>query len=304
MANKSTFQAFSNSPYYSIKHTNYFEVYDRLLSKFVGKSITFVEIGVLDGGSLFMWRYFFGDGARIIGVDLNPDAIKWREHGFEIHIGDQSNPKFWVNFFREIGDIDVLLDDGGHRNIQQIVTVQSCLPHVRDGGLIIVEDTQTSFMKFETFQQFTFISFLKQKISSLYARSDELNLSIDIFSKSVSSLEFFTGLCVLHINRSLCKSTQRIENDGKRNFQSDFRYSIDGKIQSAFRKAYNWISWDYVSEEHREKYPRISKIFQRNVIRNSFRMFIVPIRFFIHFVLKLINLWNLKKQLKFFELYS
>jgi len=303
MANKSTFEAFSNSPYFSIKHTNYFDIYDRLLSKYIGQSMTFVEIGVLDGGSLFMWRDFFGNRARIIGVDLNPNAIKWREHGFEIFIGDQSNPDFWVNFFREIGDIDVLLDDGGHRNIQQIVTVQSSLPYVLDGGLIIVEDTQTSFMKFETFQRFSFISFLKQKIESLYGRSDELNLSKDVFTKSVSSLEFFTGICVLHINRSLCESTQRIENDGKRSFQSDFRYNVDGKVQSVFRESYNWISWDYLSEEHRKNYPRVSKIFENDVIRNSSRIFIVPIRFLIYVVLKFMNVWNLKKQLKGFELY-
>lgn len=303
MSNKSAFQAFLNSPYFSIKHTNYFDVYDRLLSKYIGKPITFVEIGVLDGGSLFMWREFFGNGARIIGVDLNPNAVKWREHGFEIYVGDQSNPQFWVNFFREIGDIDILLDDGGHRNIQQIVTVQSSLPHVLDGGLVIVEDTQTSFMKFETFLRFTFISFLQQKIKSLYSRSDELNLSKDIFSKSVSSIEFFTGICVLHINRSLCKSSQRVENNGKRSFQSDFRYSIDGKIQSVFRKAYNWISWDYLSEEQSKRYPRVSRIFERDDIRTFFRILIVPIRFLIYFVLKLINVWNLKKQLRFFELY-
>ena len=300
MANESTYQAFSNSPYFSIKHTNYFEIYDRLLSKFIGQPITFVEIGVLDGGSLFMWRDFFGEGARIIGVDLNPNATKWREHGFEIYIGDQSSPQFWVNFFREIGDIDVLLDDGGHRNIQQIVTVQSSLPHVLDGGLIIVEDTQTSFMKFETFQRSSFVNFLKQKIDSLYARSDELNLSKDIYTKSVSSLEFFTGICVLHINRSLCKSTQRVKNDGERSFEKDFRYRIDGKVQSFFRKAYNWISWDYLSEERRKKYPLVGKIFESDLFRNSLRILIVPIRFVIYLVLKCINVWDLNKKLKSF----
>jgi len=85
-----------------------------------------------------MWREFFGESARIIGVELNPDAIKWREHGFEIFIGNQSDPKFWETFFSEVGKIEVLLDDGGHRNYQQIITVNSSLPHVHDGGLIII----------------------------------------------------------------------------------------------------------------------------------------------------------------------
>ena len=102
MKDRSTFQSFSTSPQFSIKHTNYFDVYDKLLTKFIGETITFVEIGILDGGSLFMWRDFLGKNARIIGVDLNPEAIKWREHGFEILIGDQSDPKFWDDFFSEL----------------------------------------------------------------------------------------------------------------------------------------------------------------------------------------------------------
>lgn len=297
MENKSTFQAFSNSPYFSIKHTNYFDIYDKLLSKYIGKEITFVEIGILDGGSLFMWRDFFGKNARIIGVELNPEAIKWREHGFEIYIGNQSDPQFWHDFFNEVGNIDVLLDDGGHRNDQQIITVNSSLPHLRDEGLIIIEDTQTSFMKFESFQKYSFVNFLQGKIRSLYSRSDELNLESDIFSASVHSLEFFTGVCALHINRSLCSSTQRVENQGVKSHQSDFRYNTDGKLQSALRSAYDWISWDYPSVERIRKHPRISKIAQLDVVRKLLRILIIPVRFLIYLLLKIFNLINLQMNL-------
>ena len=98
-----SYKAFMNSPYRSIKHKSYFDVYDTLLEEYVGKDITFVEIGVLDGGSLFMWREFFGPEARIIGVDLNPNAKKWEEEGFEIFIGDQSDKLFWKKFFNKGG---------------------------------------------------------------------------------------------------------------------------------------------------------------------------------------------------------
>ena len=65
----------------------------------VGKEITFVEIGILDGGSLFMWRDFFGNKARIIGVDLNPEAKKWEKEGFEIFIGIWHLYKIKVFFY-------------------------------------------------------------------------------------------------------------------------------------------------------------------------------------------------------------
>ena len=84
--NKKIHDCWKNSKYYSVKHKNYFPIYEELLSSYVGKKITFVEIGVLSGGSLFMWKNYFGENARIIGVELNPVAKKWEKHGFEIQL--------------------------------------------------------------------------------------------------------------------------------------------------------------------------------------------------------------------------
>ena len=76
---------------------------------------------MIGGGSLFMWRDFFGDKARIIGIDFNPNAKKWASAGFEIFIGNQSDEKFWSEFNNTVGPIDVVLDDGGHTYKQQII---------------------------------------------------------------------------------------------------------------------------------------------------------------------------------------
>ena len=110
-----SYSAYKKSPYKSIKHSSYFPVYDHLFCPYIGKEITFVEIGILGGGSLFMWREFFGQNARIIGIDLNPEAKKLTEEGFEIFIGDQSSQEFWKGFYNEVGKIDILIDDGGHK---------------------------------------------------------------------------------------------------------------------------------------------------------------------------------------------
>jgi hypothetical protein len=127
-------EIFQKTKYLSVKHTSYFQVYEEVLARFVGKPITFVEVGVFNGGSLFMWREYLGPQARIIGIDMNPDAQRWREHGFEIFIGDQSDPDFWDRFYAEVGNVDVLLDDGGHMNQQQIVTAHKALDRIRAQG--------------------------------------------------------------------------------------------------------------------------------------------------------------------------
>ena len=62
-------KSFKSSPKYSIKWSNYFDIYENLFKKFVNKNITLVEVGIGNGGSLFMWRKFFGKKIRIIGVE-------------------------------------------------------------------------------------------------------------------------------------------------------------------------------------------------------------------------------------------
>ena len=95
---KKIFKSFKASPKYTIKWSNYFEIYEKLFKKFLNQKLTFVEIGVGNGGSLFMWKNFFGNKARIIGIELNPDAKKLEKFGFEIFIGDQADPLFLEKF--------------------------------------------------------------------------------------------------------------------------------------------------------------------------------------------------------------
>ena len=54
------YKSFLKSKYYSIKYKKYFDIYDELFKKFINKKITIVEIGILNGGSLFMWKNYFG----------------------------------------------------------------------------------------------------------------------------------------------------------------------------------------------------------------------------------------------------
>ena len=44
---------FKSSPKYSIKWSNYFEIYQNLFKKFLNKNIILVEVGIGNGGSLW-----------------------------------------------------------------------------------------------------------------------------------------------------------------------------------------------------------------------------------------------------------
>ena len=69
-------------------------------------------------------------------------SLKQEKNGFEIYIGDQSDPLFWKKFYKKVGKIDVLLDDGGHKNIQQITSFMESYKNIKPNGIIVIEDTQ------------------------------------------------------------------------------------------------------------------------------------------------------------------
>jgi hypothetical protein len=225
--------AYRSSPYLSIKHTSYFHVYERLLSPYVGRSITFVEVGVYNGGSLFMWRDFFGQDARIIGIDLNPLARRWEKDGFEIWIGNQASPTFWKDFCETVGPIDICLDDGGHSNIQQIQTTSSVIPYIKDGGLMIVEDTHCSYMtQFGNPSRHSFMSYAFDVVDAINSRFPGIKKSTNPMNEHVSSVSFQESIVAFHVNRKDCFISEPTSNDGESLDAADYRHheTRGGKI--------------------------------------------------------------------------
>lgn len=205
---------FSRLAQKSVKWSSYFAVYEALLASFRGKpDLVLVEIGVMNGASLFMWRSYFGDGARIIGIDYSPTAERMREKGFEIHIGDQASPEFWRRFFEEVGSVDIIIDDGGHTNRQQILTVDCCLEHVKDGGLILVEDVHTSYMKrYGNPSAYSFVNYAKGIVDRIQTRNPSVARERDAkFGSCVYSVSFFESVVCFHVDRQTCRCARRVE---------------------------------------------------------------------------------------------
>lgn len=266
----------------------------------MGTQFTFVEVGVLDGGSLFMWRDFFGNKARIIGIDLNPSALKWAESGFEIYIGDQTDKNFWENFYKRVGNVDVLLDDGGHMNDQQTVTVLASLPHINDGGILMVEDTCTSYMKFDAFKKYSFISHMKREIDSLHSRSPELDSLDTGFTDNVHSITFFENICVISVDRPKCVKNDRIINGGRKTESQDFRYEAETKLISLMRKLYDGVSIDYLSQAQVAKHPNFARIVNVRIVRTVIRIFVIPLRALFYLFIKSANAFRFNKLTKQF----
>lgn len=268
------FLHFKNSKFFSLKQENYFNIYVDLFKKYKNKKITLVEIGIANGGSLYMWRSFFGKKARIIGVDLNPEVKKFEKDGFEIFVGDQSDKKFWKILYRKIGKIDILIDDGGHKNIQQVVTVAESINNIKDNGMIVIEDTVTSYMKKKGFNnpsRYSFINYCNLIIESIHRRNSLLNKKNNIYSKKVNSIKFYDSLVVLNIKDTIKEKSNSISNMKKNTFFVDFRH------ESYFLKTLNYFPF---FSKNKFIFKIIRKIFHRNIF------------FYIHEKIKLLSYFN------------
>jgi cephalosporin hydroxylase len=68
------------------KYQHYFDIYDRYFNRFKNRPITIVEIGVSHGGSLQMWKEYFGTQAIIWGIDIDPRCKSMEEENIQVII--------------------------------------------------------------------------------------------------------------------------------------------------------------------------------------------------------------------------
>jgi len=185
---------------YKWKH--YLGIYDRHLSRYRGTDVHLVEFGVSHGGSLQMWKQYFGHRARIYGVDINPHCKQLEEEQIEIIIGDQEDRRFLKSIREAVQRIDVLIDDGGHTMRQQIATFEVLFPHIEKDGIYLCEDLHTSYWPGYGGgyrKRGTFIEYSKSLIDSVNAwhSRQPRRLKVSDFTKSAYSLHFYDSILVI-----------------------------------------------------------------------------------------------------------
>ncbi len=180
---------------------HYFDIYDRHFSRFRGQKIIILEIGVFQGGSLQMWKDYFGEKAIIYGVDIDPRCKQFEEDNIHIFIGSQSDRNFLRDICKTIPPIDILIDDGGHTMKQQIVSFEELFSHVKDNGVYLCEDIHTSYWRrygggYK--RKGTFVEYSKNFIDALNAyHSAEKRHKVTDFTKTVGSVHFYDSIIVI-----------------------------------------------------------------------------------------------------------
>jgi hypothetical protein len=183
------------------KWRSYLSVYDKHLRHFRGTDVKILEIGVWRGGSLSMWRKYFGCDATIFGVDINPDCAGLAKGDAEVRIGSQDDPKFLRSVVDEMGGVDIVIDDGSHIARHQNASFRVLLPLVNAKGVYICEDTCTAYWPGQYEGGFrrrtSFIETAKRLIDDIHSDFHRGTIDFVNAARTISGIHFYTGIVVI-----------------------------------------------------------------------------------------------------------
>ena len=186
------------------KWHHYFEIYERHFEPLrqQQRPLRILELGVSRGGSLELWRKYFGPDARIVGIDIDPACADRVDPENTVMIGDQSDPAVLASAIERLGGIDIVIDDGSHVGRHQIASFEFLYPRLSERGVYVCEDLHCSY--WDTHEgghqrPGTFIEFTKELIDRLHALylNDALKARFTAFADSTYGIFIYHDLIVL-----------------------------------------------------------------------------------------------------------
>lgn len=204
-----------------IKMDHYLDVYHELIGSWQGRSdVNFLEIGVYKGGSLGLWRDFFGTNAKLTFLDIDPACKQLEIPGTHIEIGDQSDREFLKRIAKERGPFNLIVDDGGHKMDQQTISFETLWPALSDGGLYVIEDTHTSYWPgfgggFRNPKSFMErMKDLVDRMHSWYTDQDEI-FPFHEAARQIRSVRFYDSMIVVEKQLKPAPPVSLAARDGK-----------------------------------------------------------------------------------------
>jgi len=188
------------------KWLHYFEVYEFYFDRLRGKPFRMLEIGVNRGGSMQMWKEYFGDQVEIVGVDISPGCKNLEEEQIQIRIGDQGDQGFLRSIKEEYETFDVIIDDGSHFNDHQILTFKELFSTLTKNGIYVCEDCHTSY--WDDYRggykdSRSFIEFSKELIDQVnaYHSKSKPDFSQDFYTRNIEFIHFYDSMVVFKRSR-------------------------------------------------------------------------------------------------------
>ena len=105
--------------------------------------VAILEIGIMKGSSLRMWRDYFPNG-QVYGIDVVSESM-YAEERIQCFLGPQENARFLAGVIDTTGPLDFVVDDGSHKAIHHVASFEALWPHIKPGGWYCIEDCFSIF---------------------------------------------------------------------------------------------------------------------------------------------------------------
>lgn len=181
------------------KNRHYFDVYEQHFSRFrqPGRPVRMLEMGVQSGGSINMWKHYFGDALEFHGFDINPECKVFEDlsRNIHVHIGSQDS-EVDLEKLAALGPFDIILDDAAHISPLMIKAFDVLYSAVQPDGVYLVEDTHAVYLDEGTLAKGSFMELCKEladRINSYYWRGMDRS-KIDDFQKTTFSVSFYDSM--------------------------------------------------------------------------------------------------------------
>lgn len=202
------------------KWHHYLPLYDRYFSDWRGKEVRFLEIGVSKGGSLSMWRRYFGPKAIIFGIDINEACRAYDGIHGQVRIGSQDDPAFLETVVAEMGGVDIVLDDGSHMMPHVRKTLEIVFQEVSPGGIYMIEDLHTAY--WPRFggglgEEANFFNYVRELIDDMHGWYHDGTARHPMISNACTGLHLHDSVCVLEkgqVHEPVHSKVQRISGNG------------------------------------------------------------------------------------------
>jgi len=196
---------------HSFRGVSNLDVYARHFEPLRNKEISLLEIGVLSGASLRMWKEYFPH-ARIFGLDIDQHCKRLEEDRISIEIGSQTDTSLLECVAQKAGGFDIVIDDGSHVNKHILKSYEVLFKHLKPGGIYVIEDLACSYRELEKI-----VSDKGRGVRELWPGmeyndpKEDLNNSrkdLDVFFErtisdldhkrgEIASIEFWSGVCII-----------------------------------------------------------------------------------------------------------
>ena len=177
------------------KWNHYFETYQAVFGDRRDRPMRILEIGVLQGASLRLWKSYFQHAkTSVVGVDINPACARFDApaKGIHVRIGSQADRTFLAGVVEEFGPFDLIIDDGSHHSSHIITSFNGLFATgLKEDGIYFVEDLHANYWRPWRDSANSFLDFCKELVEHMHAHYKDNTLPAwDTELKSGAPLTF------------------------------------------------------------------------------------------------------------------